>query len=65
MLIFSHVDHDLDISFEKLTAQIGVAFQKHLLHTMTQGQRISCKACIFLNIFGGDLYFDTLITESF
>ena len=59
MFSFPHVDPDFDL-FEELT-QIGVEFDKHPLHTMPQGLGISCKACLFLNISSGDLYFDALI----
>ena len=31
------------------------------LHTIPQGLRISCKTCLFLNIFSGELYFKALI----
>ena len=37
MFSFPHADLELD----KLTAQIGVEFEKHPLHTMPQGLRSS------------------------
>ena len=42
---FPHVDPDLGVLFEKITAK-GVIFEKHTLHTMPQGLGISCKACL-------------------
>ena len=42
----------------KLTAEIGTEFEKHPLHTITLGVGISRKACLFKNIFIGDLHPD-------
>ena len=51
----------IDISFEKLTPELEVEFEKHPMHYAYGDGGFHEKPVFFLNIFSGDLHFDALI----
>ena len=66
MFSFPHVDPDLDILSEKLTAQIGGWFWKTLsVHYASRVGDSMQSLSSFFNIFSGDLYFDALVIDFF